>query len=342
MKKTLKSIDLNLISEFILSMLVLIMGVVVMIFKTFGLIEIVIYGSVLFYIYAIFSTISYFIGRKEGDYELLLLSLINIITATFMFVFKNDNPAMILGAGMTIFTIMIVANRGVKIIQLKREDNYIWIIKFIVTFLIGFLGMLTTYNLFNNVTVQTLMFGFYFISLGFMLGIESILNIFITNDKFKKILSKVLEDEAKNKLEPIKETSKKEEKIIAKSNKEKIEEVLTPTKTQSIEKKKNITQKTKTTKEVKSISKPNEEVKKVETKISNTNKTTKKVEKEKPKTIKKKETTPKIKTTKETKNASKPKIETKNVVSKKTAAKKATEIETTTKKKPGRPKKLEQ
>ena len=206
MNKTLKNIDLNLISESILSIIVLLMGVIVMIFKTFGLIEIVLYGSILFYIYALFSTILYFVGRKEGDYELLLLSLINIITATFMFLFKNDNEAMILGAGMTIFTILLVANRGVKIIQLRREDNYIWIVKFVVTFLIGFLGMLTTFNIFNNVTVQTMMFGFYFISLGFMLTIESLINMFISNDTFKKILSKVIEDESTKKIENIKES----------------------------------------------------------------------------------------------------------------------------------------
>lgn len=254
MNKTLKNIDLNLISESILSIIVLLMGVIVMIFKTFGLIEIVLYGSILFYIYALFSTILYFVGRKEGDYELLLLSLINIITATFMFLFKNDNEAMILGAGMTIFTILLVANRGVKIIQLRREDNYIWIVKFVVTFLIGFLGMLTTFNLFNNVTVQTMMFGFYFISLGFMLTIESLINMFISNDTFKKILSKVIEDESTKKIENIKESEpinieenilidKKERKVKAinkkdnvqkqKSNKVKEEKEVTPKKTET-------------------------------------------------------------------------------------------------------------
>lgn len=203
MKKTLKSLDLNLISGLILGIIVLIMGVVVMVFKSFGLIDIVLYVSILFYIYALFSTIMYFVKRKEGDYELLLLSLINIIAATFMFVFKKDNPPMILGAGMSIYTILLVANRGCKIILLKNQNNYMWTVKFIVTFLIAFLGMLTTFNLFNEVTVQTMMYGFYFMSLGFMLTIENIIEIFITDATFRKILSKILDEPNDSKLEEI-------------------------------------------------------------------------------------------------------------------------------------------
>lgn len=224
MKKTLKSLDLNLISGLILGIIVLIMGVVVMVFKSFGLIDIVLYVSILFYIYALFSTIMYFVRRKEGDYELLLLSLINIITATFMFVFKKDNPPMILGAGMSIYTILLVANRGCKIIWLKNQNNYMWIIKFIVTFLIAFLGMLTTFNLFNEVTVQTMMYGFYFMSLGFMLTIENIIEIFITDETFKRVLSKILDEPTvSSHLEEVKDSEFK--KNVSKGSASKVKEV---------------------------------------------------------------------------------------------------------------------
>lgn len=302
--KTLKKVDLNLISELILSILILLMGVIVMIFKTFGLIEVVLYGSVLFYISAVFSTILYFVGRKEGDYELLLQSLINIITATFMFVFKEDNPAMILGAGMTIFTILTIANRGVKVLQLRREDNYIWIVKFIVTFLIGFLGMLTTFNLFNNVTVQTLMFGYYFISLGFMTGVESTINIFITNDKFKKILSKIVVDETDKKLERIKE--KRVQEIVNKKEE-------TPKETKPKQK----------------------EIKNTEKKQTKTNKT------EKVKTETKKAEKPKKEIKIENKKQEKPEAE-KNKTKAKTKVEAETkkEVKSETTKKPGRPKKV--
>ena len=194
MKKNWKSVDLRLITQLSLSLIVLIMGIIVMIFKAFGLTDIILYVSLLFYIYAFFSTLMYFIKRKEGDYELLLLSLINILVATYMFIFQKDTLPMILGSALTIYTILIVANRGYKIVTLKSEDNYMWVVKFIMTFLIAFIGALTTINLFNETTVQTLMIGYYFVSTGILMTIESIIEISITNTMFNKIMSKVIND----------------------------------------------------------------------------------------------------------------------------------------------------
>ena len=67
------------------------------------------------------------------------------------------------------------------------------------------------------------LFGFYFISLGFILSIENIINIFITNDSFKKMLSKVLEDETSKKLEKVEDLGAKREtenKVIVKNKQE--------------------------------------------------------------------------------------------------------------------------
>ena len=206
MKKTLKNVDLSLITPLILSVLLIILGILVMVFKSFGLASIVLYVATLFYIYAFFSILLYFVKRKEGDYELLLLSLINILVATFLFLFSDKDMPIILGAAMVIYTILVVANRGYKIIKLRREDNYMWVVKFIITFLIAFLGALTSANLYMEKTVQTMMFGYYFMSLGFLLTIENLIEIFITEDKYKRILAKLIVEEEK--LEEIKEEPK--------------------------------------------------------------------------------------------------------------------------------------
>ena len=288
MKKTFKSIDLSLISNLVLSILVIALGLIVMIFKSFGLIEIVLYISILFYIYALLSTISYFIKRKEGDYELLLQALINIIVATFMFIFKNDNPPMILGISVIIYTILISLNRGCKALLLKKQDSYMWIIKLIVTFLIAFLGLLTTFNLFKEVTVQTMMFGFYFMSLGFMLTIESTIEIFITDETFRKLLSKVLEDESKKNLEEIKEPKK-----VIKETAKNITEIKE--------------EKEKKPKAVKKVSEKKEDKKEVQTKPKKEtkNKSEIKVEENKKKVTKSKKEPVEIK--KETKKPGRPK-----------------------------------
>jgi len=221
-KKNLKSIDLHLIANLILSVIVLIMGIVIMIFKAFGLTDIILYVSVLFYIYAFFGIIAYFVKRREGDYELLLLSLINIVVATYMFVFQNDNLPMILGSAMTVYTILIVANRGYKVLLQKSQNNFVWVIKFIMTFLLAFIGILTTINLFNETTVQTMMMGYYFIITGVLMTIESSIELFMTDRAFNKIVSKLVDDEETH-LEEVNEI-KEEPVIVAKVEKKKTTE----------------------------------------------------------------------------------------------------------------------
>ena len=190
--------DLTLITQLVLSILIFIGGVTIMIFKSFGLIDMVLYGSIIFFILAFFGVICYFVRRREGDYEILLFSLISILTATFMFIFKNDDAAMILGAGLTIFNILVVANRIYKIVTYKNQDNFMWSVKFIGTFLIGFLAILTCVNLYKEISVQTLMLGYYFTCLGVIMTIENLVELFVTKDKFDKFVSKVVENEYKN------------------------------------------------------------------------------------------------------------------------------------------------
>lgn len=371
MKKNLKSIDLHLIANLILSVIVLIMGIIIMIFKAFGLTDIILYVSILFYIFAFFSIIAYFIKRREGDYELLLLSLINIIVATYMFVFQNDNLPMILGSAMTVYTILMVANRGYKVLMLKNQDNFVWTVKFIMTFLLAFVGILTTINLFNETTVQTMMMGYYFISTGVLMTIESAIELFVTDRAFNKIVSKLIDEEPKE-LEEIKEEvvvtatiketpkkkvtgkSKKEEtKVIESTNNKESKKVgIKKEEKKAVEtkkKKKNTktvkdSMQTKEKTETKKAGRPKKEAamkesKKSEIKIVEKKKAQPKVKKEVKVT---KNTTSKTET-KASKTLSKEKKETSSkkptskVTNKKTTTKKVAK-ETT--KKPGRPKKI--
>lgn len=209
--------DLTLITQLVLSILIFIGGVTIMIFKSFGLIDMVLYGSIIFFILAFFGVICYFIRRREGDYEILLFSLISVLTATFMFIFKNDDAAMILGAGLTIFNILVIANRIYKIVTYKNQDNFMWSVKFIGTFLIGFLAILTCVNLYKEISVQTLMLGYYFTCLGVIMTIENLVELFVTKDKFDKFVSKVIENEYKNleMVDAINEENKPEVKEVS-------------------------------------------------------------------------------------------------------------------------------
>lgn len=216
MNNALKNLNISLVSNLILSVIVIIIGIITTVFKSFGLVDIVLYASILFYVFAFFSIIAYFVKRNKGDYETLLLSLINIITATVMFVLKGQDELMVLGLGMTLYTIMMLFNRMYKIICLKSENSFMWIVKFVTTFLIGVLGALTAYNLFNEVSVQTLLYGYYFITLGVIMTLENTIDLVVTDDKFDKAMKKVIaEEDSKNKLEEIKEEKVvKEEKTV--------------------------------------------------------------------------------------------------------------------------------
>lgn len=216
MNDALKNLNISLVSNLILSVIVIIIGIITTVFKSFGLVDIVLYASILFYVFAFFSIIAYFVKRNKGDYETLLLSLINIITATVMFVLKGQDELMVLGLGMTLYTIMMVFNRMYKIIYLKNENSFMWIVKFVTTFLIGVLGALTAYNLFNEVSVQTLLYGYYFITLGVIMTLENTIDLVVTDDKFDKAMKKIIaEEDSRSKLEEIKEEKVvKEEKTV--------------------------------------------------------------------------------------------------------------------------------
>ena len=184
----------------------------------------------MFYIYAFFSVLLYFVGRREGDYEILILGLINVVVATFLFVFRNSHISILLGAAMIIYTILVIINRGFRIVTLKKKESFMWVVKFVITFLIGILGILTSINLYTQVTVQTLVYGYYFLSLGFLMSIESVIELLVTEDRYKKLLRKVLVEE--DKLEEIKPLKKEEVKLAVKEEVKPIvkEEVKKPVK----------------------------------------------------------------------------------------------------------------
>lgn len=195
MNKTIKNVDISLITQLLLSVLVIIIGVILNVFKSFGLTSIILYVSMIFYIYAFISVLLYFIKRREGDYELLLLGLINVITATLLFAFKESDMMVFLGTSMIIYTVLIACNRAYKIYSLKKIGSFMWVVKLLITILLVFLGLLTAINLYGETTVQTLMYGYYFVCTGILLTIENLLEMFLTEDKFRKIIKKALEKE---------------------------------------------------------------------------------------------------------------------------------------------------
>ena len=229
------------IIETILYFILIIMGIIIMSFPAFGLINPIVYLGILFYIYAFFTVIAYFTSRREKNYELLFDSLINIIVASFLIAVPNENVAFMLGTAMLVYTLFTIVNRGFLVYKYKVNNNYLWIIKFIITFLIAFLGILTIINLYNELSVQTLIIGYYFVTLGVMLIAEPLFRMFISPAKFNKIVSKILEEDEKS------ETKKQVviKKEVRKKPRKTVKRKITSTPKKTTSKKKRTTRSTK-------------------------------------------------------------------------------------------------
>ena len=206
------------IIEAALYFVLIIMGIIIMSFPAFGLIDPIFYLATLFYIYSFFIVIAYFTTREEKEYELLFNSLISIIVASFLMSAGSTNIPFMLGTSILIYTLLIVVNRGYIVYKLKMKNNYLWIIKFIITFLVAFLGILTIINLYNELSVQTLIIGYYFVTLGIILITEPIFKIFISPATFNKIVKKIIEDGEKEKKTISKKDLTKKNKIVNKSS----------------------------------------------------------------------------------------------------------------------------
>lgn len=197
------------ISEIVLYLILILMGIIIMSFPAFGIINPIYYLGSLLYIFSFFNIIAYFINRRENEYELLFQALISILAGSFLFAIPNDNTPFMLGTGILIFTLLMIVNKSFYIYVDKSKNNYLWLIKFIVTFLIAFLSILTIINLYNELSVQTLMIGYYFISLGTMLLIEPLIYHFISPEKLSKIVKEIFKEEEPKQLKPKRKQQKK-------------------------------------------------------------------------------------------------------------------------------------
>ena len=66
---------------------------------------------------------TYFVERKEGDYELLFNALISVIAGTFMFTNTTRTSSFILGTGLLIFTLLMLINKGYLIYKQKNKER---------------------------------------------------------------------------------------------------------------------------------------------------------------------------------------------------------------------------
>lgn len=190
MKKIFKEMPFVLI-KVILYLLIIIFGMLLMSYPALGMIKPVYFISMTFYAISFFTIFAYFIKRNKDNYELLLISLNNIIIATFMFVFQNETSKIVLGTSIIVYTLFNISIKGLYAYRYKNENNYIWTTKLIELVLLVLIGSLTAINLYSEMSVITLMFGYYFITYGIINLLEPIYNYLIESGYLKEIIKKI-------------------------------------------------------------------------------------------------------------------------------------------------------
>ena len=119
----------------------------------------------------------------------MFFSLISIVTGTFLFLLDNGSATAVLGTGYFIFSLLTILNRTYFTIELKKDNNELWLLRAISIILLAFLSILTIQNFYRFISqVQTVMIGYYFISYGLVSFAEMLLFGSINPKAFKKFV----------------------------------------------------------------------------------------------------------------------------------------------------------
>lgn len=197
MFKKLSKVNPEILVNIVLNLITMLIGIILMSYPAFGLLNPLYYISLVFYIFSFFTVIAYFLQRKNENYELLFLSLINILTATFMYLYQNKTAAFMFGTSLLIFVLLNILNKGIYSLKFKSEKNYKWFFKLLEVTLIGVVGIFTIVNLYNEVSVITMMFGYFFVTYGIINMIEPLFELGIETKYFKKLLNEITKEKSK-------------------------------------------------------------------------------------------------------------------------------------------------
>lgn len=122
------------------------------------------YIAAMFVIFAFFAFFAYFVGREEGDYELLLLSLVNVVMAVLIYYFRNGNLPVLLSFTLSAWAFFYISLKLITAFQFKDTDYKKYIVKNFITVVILLLSAVTIFRLFNDDIILVLtVYGYYFI-----------------------------------------------------------------------------------------------------------------------------------------------------------------------------------
>ncbi len=205
-----------LIIDIMLYCMFIVVGFVLLNFPLIDKINPMEYAAPLFYMFAFFSLLAYFLNRKKGDYELLIFGFINVCVASFILIYESyPDCGFILADAVLIYSIANVLNKGYHCGKLLQQRNTNFFIKTAVTVLLLFLGVFVVSSLYTKVEAGSMILGYYFVILGLLSLFEPLMEILMKNQKIEKIMLDFLANETvsdKEKNQTKKVTKKEENK----------------------------------------------------------------------------------------------------------------------------------
>lgn len=196
-KVVVKEFDRTLLGvDIMLYTIIAVVGYLTLKFSSIDTIKIIDYVPPIFYMFAFFSLVAYFVNRRPNNYEFLLFGLINVIVGSFVIVnLSYPESGFILGNAVLIYSIANVLNKGYhtkRLLEMKDINVYT---KLAITILAALLGLLIIFNLYQNNIFQSLVLGYYFMTFGLISLLEPLLMIVMKSPKVEAYLVNLLEDE---------------------------------------------------------------------------------------------------------------------------------------------------
>ena len=190
--KTYLILDIMMYTVFVVT------GFILLNFSEIELLNPIKYASPLFFMFGFFALLTYFLNRREGDYESLLFGFINVCLGAFVLIYVSfPNSAFIMADAVLVYSIANVINKGYhcKLLLEKKDINFFP--KVAVTILLLLLGVFVVSALYTKIEVGSLILGYYFIIFGLLSLLEPLIAILTKNVKLESYILEFLSYENK-------------------------------------------------------------------------------------------------------------------------------------------------
>lgn len=170
------------------SVILILLGVFLLLFPWFGEASPSKLLYLLFSIYGGVKVIEFILTRTDGDREDLYTGIACVLAAVSGFKFADYTTSLVLSLTLVSWVAIMSIIKLIKLDYYHDRGDRMFIVNLITFSLFLLLGLLTSANLYFEVTIQTLMLGFFFVVNGILNFAEDGVRILIKNleKKLKK------------------------------------------------------------------------------------------------------------------------------------------------------------